>query len=216
MDLSNEQSSCNHGPVDRGVSSVLSEISWRSNSGGGVGNPLGHDSRPRSSWSGQHFTRRIVELVRLRRARGASVDGGHGYRLRTGSRPANRTRRAWLAPVPWTGALFVYDSKVLGIVQAPMIVALALSTTALGTIIPSLQDSGSLNTRLGTHVLAAGSIGAFGPSSLDLCPDPQVRRVVAAYGPGRLCRPRADLRAYRGEIENPRDRAASCLCACRC
>jgi Kef-type K+ transport system membrane component KefB len=44
-----------------------------------------------------------------------------------------------------------------------MIAALALSTTALGTIIPSLQDSGSLNTRLGTHVLAAGSIGEFGP-----------------------------------------------------
>jgi Kef-type K+ transport system membrane component KefB len=44
-----------------------------------------------------------------------------------------------------------------------MIVAQALSTTALGTIIPSLHDSGSLNTRLGTHVLAAGSIGEFGP-----------------------------------------------------
>ena len=52
---------------------------------------------------------------------------------------------------------------VLGIVQAPMIVALALSTTALGTIIPSLQDSGTLNTRQGTHVLAAGSISEFGP-----------------------------------------------------
>jgi Kef-type K+ transport system membrane component KefB len=52
---------------------------------------------------------------------------------------------------------------VVGIVQAPTIVALALSTTALGTIIPSLQDSGNLNTHLGTHVLAAGSIGEFGP-----------------------------------------------------
>jgi len=52
---------------------------------------------------------------------------------------------------------------LLSIVQAPMIIALTLSTTALGKIIPSLQDSGRLNTRLGTHVLAAGSIGEFGP-----------------------------------------------------
>jgi Kef-type K+ transport system membrane component KefB len=49
-----------------------------------------------------------------------------------------------------------------------MIVALALSTTALGTIIPSLQDSGSLNMRLGTHVLAADSIGEFGPIATSL------------------------------------------------
>ena len=52
---------------------------------------------------------------------------------------------------------------LLSIVQAPMIIALTLSTTALGKIIPSLQDSGRPNTRLGTHVLAAGSIGEFGP-----------------------------------------------------
>lgn len=47
---------------------------------------------------------------------------------------------------------------LLGIVQAPVIVAFALSTTALGTIIPSLQDSRSLNTRLLTYVLQVRSV----------------------------------------------------------
>jgi Kef-type K+ transport system membrane component KefB len=51
----------------------------------------------------------------------------------------------------------------LDVIHAPMVVALALSTTALGTIIPSLTDSGNLDTKLGTHVLATGSIGEFGP-----------------------------------------------------
>jgi hypothetical protein len=79
---------------------------------------LGHDSRPRSYWSGKHFTRRIVGLVRSRGARGAPVHGGHGYRLRTGSWPANGTSPGWLAPVAWTGAVFGYDSLGAGIVQA--------------------------------------------------------------------------------------------------
>lgn len=44
-----EQSSCNHGLVDRGgFVTPLGNQDWRSNSGHGVGNPLGHDSRPRS------------------------------------------------------------------------------------------------------------------------------------------------------------------------
>jgi len=40
---------------------------------------------------------------------------------------------------------------------------LALSTTALGTLLPILHDSGVLETALGPHILAVGSIGEFGP-----------------------------------------------------
>lgn len=102
-------------------------------------------------------------LVRSCGARGAPVHGGHGYRLRTGSRPADGTALGgWLLSLGlglFLGAIL----WALSIVQAPSIVALTVSTTALGTIIPSLQDSGTLNTRLGTHLLAAGSIGEFGP-----------------------------------------------------
>src|SRR5215469_473071 len=88
---------------------------------------------------------------------GMDIDFG-----RVRGRPIELALGGWLLSLG-LGLFFGTVLWVLGIVQAPMIVALALSTTALGTIILSLQDSGSLNTRLGTHVLAAGSIGEFGP-----------------------------------------------------
>lgn len=81
---------------------------------------------------------------------------------RVRSRPMELALGGWLLSLG-LGLFFGTILWVLGIVQKPMIVALAISTTSLGTIIPSLQDSGRLNTRLGTHVLAAGSIGEFGP-----------------------------------------------------
>jgi Kef-type K+ transport system membrane component KefB len=39
----------------------------------------------------------------------------------------------------------------------------ALATTAIGTLIPILRDSGELRTRFGTYLLAAGAVGEFGP-----------------------------------------------------
>jgi Kef-type K+ transport system membrane component KefB len=39
----------------------------------------------------------------------------------------------------------------------------ALATTAIGTLIPILSDSGELRTRFGTYLLAAGAVGEFGP-----------------------------------------------------
>jgi Kef-type K+ transport system membrane component KefB len=39
----------------------------------------------------------------------------------------------------------------------------ALATTAIGTLIPILRDAGELRTRFGTHLLAAGAAGEFGP-----------------------------------------------------
>ena len=50
-----------------------------------------------------------------------------------------------------------------GLVISQLFVGLALTTTALGTLLPILRDAGLLPTRLGTHVLAVGSIGEFGP-----------------------------------------------------
>ena len=43
------------------------------------------------------------------------------------------------------------------------LVGAALTTTALGTLLPLLQDSGVLSSRLGTLVMAVGSVGEFGP-----------------------------------------------------
>jgi Kef-type K+ transport system membrane component KefB len=39
----------------------------------------------------------------------------------------------------------------------------AMATTAIGTLIPILRDSGELRTRFGTYLLAAGAVGEFGP-----------------------------------------------------
>ena len=42
-------------------------------------------------------------------------------------------------------------------------IAIALTTTAIGTLLPILGDAGVLPTRLGTNILAGGSLGEIGP-----------------------------------------------------
>ncbi len=49
------------------------------------------------------------------------------------------------------------------IVHAPIMVMLALSTTALGSLLPVLRDVGRLDTRFGHLFLAAGTVGELGP-----------------------------------------------------
>ncbi|MGO9759879.1 MAG: cation:proton antiporter [Solirubrobacteraceae bacterium] len=50
-----------------------------------------------------------------------------------------------------------------GVVLSLLYTGSALSTTAIGTLIPVLSDSGGLRTRFGTYLLAAGAVGEFGP-----------------------------------------------------
>ena len=50
-----------------------------------------------------------------------------------------------------------------GIVVSFLYTGSALATTAIGTLIPILRDSGGLKTRFGTYLLAAGGAGEFGP-----------------------------------------------------
>jgi Kef-type K+ transport system membrane component KefB len=45
----------------------------------------------------------------------------------------------------------------------PMIVALALATTALGTLLPILRDADQLDTPFGRLFIAAGTMGELGP-----------------------------------------------------
>jgi Kef-type K+ transport system membrane component KefB len=49
------------------------------------------------------------------------------------------------------------------VIVSELYVGLALTTTALGTLLPIVRDAGLLPTRFGTHVLAIGSLGEFGP-----------------------------------------------------
>ena len=50
-----------------------------------------------------------------------------------------------------------------GIVVSFLYTGSAIATTAIGTLIPILKDSGGLKTRFGTYLLAAGGAGEFGP-----------------------------------------------------
>ena len=50
-----------------------------------------------------------------------------------------------------------------GVVVSFLYTGSAMATTAIGTLIPILRDAGELKTRFGTHLLAAGAVGEFGP-----------------------------------------------------
>lgn len=87
-----------------------------------------------------------------------------------------------LAAGSWVLSLAL--SAVVGLVilltghrHGEIVTGLALSTTALATLLPILRDSGVLATPLGRHVLAVGSIGEFGPIVL-------VALVLSGQNPG--------------------------------
>jgi Kef-type K+ transport system membrane component KefB len=50
-----------------------------------------------------------------------------------------------------------------GVVLSLLFTGSAMATTAIGTLIPILTDAGELRTRFGSHLLAAGAMGEFGP-----------------------------------------------------
>lgn len=79
-------------------------------------------------------------------------------RLRGG--PLSRALLGWV--------MSVVIGVGIGLVLAPsaksgVIVGIALSTTALGTILPVLRDAGEVGTPLGTAVMAVGAVGEFAP-----------------------------------------------------
>jgi Kef-type K+ transport system membrane component KefB len=50
-----------------------------------------------------------------------------------------------------------------GVVLSLLFTGSALATTAIGTLIPILSDTGQLRSRFGTYLLAGGAVGEFGP-----------------------------------------------------
>ena len=50
-----------------------------------------------------------------------------------------------------------------GVIISDLLIGIALCTTAVGTLMPILRDSGELATPFGPFVLAAGAAGEFGP-----------------------------------------------------
>ena len=79
-----------------------------------------------------------------------------------------RGRPLRLASAGWgtSVALGLAAASVLfaaGVIRDPLVVGLALTTTALGTLLPILEDAGVMPTPFGTQVLAVGAVGEFGP-----------------------------------------------------
>ena len=50
-----------------------------------------------------------------------------------------------------------------GFALSTLLIGLALTTTALGTLLPMLEDNGEMHTRFGAFVLAIGAVGEFLP-----------------------------------------------------
>src|SRR5689334_3074999 len=53
--------------------------------------------------------------------------------------------------------------SLAGVIGPAEPVAIALMTTAIGTLMPILRDAGELDSPFGTQVLASGAVGEFGP-----------------------------------------------------
>ena len=79
-----------------------------------------------------------------------------------------RGRPLRLAGIGWLVSLAIAYGlggllAAAGVVLSFLFTGSAISTTAIGTLIPVLRDAGELRTRFGTYLLAAGAAGEFGP-----------------------------------------------------
>jgi Kef-type K+ transport system membrane component KefB len=79
-----------------------------------------------------------------------------------GSDAGRRAILAWFVSVG-IAAGTVAMLEGLGVVRAFVPIALGLTTTALGTLLPILRENGLLSGRLGRYLLAAGAVGELFP-----------------------------------------------------
>jgi Kef-type K+ transport system membrane component KefB len=77
-------------------------------------------------------------------------------------RPLSLAVRGWAVSVA-LGLVAAGLLRATPLVHAPLMVGLALTTTALGTLLPVFRDSGQLDTPFGRLFLAAGTAGELGP-----------------------------------------------------
>ena len=77
-------------------------------------------------------------------------------------RPLSLAVRGWIVSLG-LGLAAAGLLHELPFVDAPIMVALALTTTAMGTFMPILRDAGKLDSKFGSLVVAAGATGEFGP-----------------------------------------------------
>jgi Kef-type K+ transport system membrane component KefB len=88
-----------------------------------------------------------------------------GYEIdlhRIAGRPLRLAAAGWLISLALAFAIGGVLAAA-GIVLSLVYTGSALATTAIGTLIPILSDTGELRTRFGTYLLGAGAVGEFGP-----------------------------------------------------
>lgn len=76
--------------------------------------------------------------------------------------PLNRGVTGWLVSLAGglgIGVVLAFE----GFVLSSLLIGLAMTTTAIGTLLPMLRDRGLLETRFGSFLTAAGAVGEFGP-----------------------------------------------------
>ncbi len=76
--------------------------------------------------------------------------------------PLNRALTGWgisLVLGLGVGAVLAIE----GFVISSLMIGLALTTTAIGTLLPILRDRGLLGSTFGSYLTAAGAVGEFGP-----------------------------------------------------
>lgn len=88
-----------------------------------------------------------------------------GYEIdfnRIKGKPLTRAATGWAMSLvlAFAGAAIMVQT---GFALSTLLIGLALTTTALGTLLPMLRDAGALETTFGNHVLAIGTVGEFGP-----------------------------------------------------
>lgn len=77
-------------------------------------------------------------------------------------RPLRVALLSWVISVGLALSLAAF-LEAIGLVSSFLYVGIAMSTTAIGIIMPILSDSGMLQSSFGALVLAIGAVGEFGP-----------------------------------------------------
>jgi Kef-type K+ transport system membrane component KefB len=77
-------------------------------------------------------------------------------------RPVRLAVQGWLVSLV-LGIGVAVALHALDVTSGIRFVAIALTTTAIGTLLPILGDAGVLRSKLGTNFLAAGAMGELGP-----------------------------------------------------
>jgi Kef-type K+ transport system membrane component KefB len=79
-----------------------------------------------------------------------------------GVEPLRMGASAWLISFALS-ALLVCGLYLAGIVRSPLLIAIALPTTAFGVLLPMLQNAGDLDGKLKQYALGAAAFGELGP-----------------------------------------------------